>query len=1154
MDLVFQYLPYVVGAAVLVFAYQKLAASLKIRVPQLTLDDLARRILGPGYATKKIASQAAREKKKGNYLQAGKLLEDAEMLQQAVDTYLEGNETMAAAFLLERMGKLDRAAEKFLEAGDYKKAAEVYANSGKPAKAAALYEQKGNNLEAARLYAKAASWDKAADLYVKSGYPLKAAEAFEKKGDFLKAAESYEKHFMENVTFSTTYSGAPPSAEQKNALLSGRLFIKAGAPQRAREIYLRGSFFKEAASVCLTLGEFARAAEYFLRAEDLKSAADAYEKGGDSVKAANYRGEVAFKAGQLAEAAALFQRGQDYQRAAELFEQIGMLKEAAGAYEEASSFSAAASVYMRAGEKARAASCYERGGEYETAAKLYEEVGSGAKAAELYEKAGLTFKSGESAARAGQGPKAIALLQRVPPGDENYAAATELLAELFLKAGMHGLAVERLQKALEGKPVAASNLNLYYWLGLAQEAGKNRDAALAIYKKVLAEDFEYRDVARRAKALESAPVAAPPAAPRSSDAPARALAPGAVTAQMLHERGVSTLQICPVCARCYDHTVGACADDSARLKTPRVVPYVLLERYRLVRVLGEGGMGMVFEAHDQRLDRSVAIKIVRPEDVGNPAALSRLEREARLVAKLKHPGVIGIYDSGELLDGSAFLVMELLEGRDLAGVIAAYGRGRPSQVASLLRQAGSALTAAHKLGVIHRDIKPQNIFLVNGEYGFQVKMLDFGIAKSLSVDAAVTQSGMIVGTPAYMSPEQVRNAPLDARSDLYSLAVVGFEALTGSRAVRDGDLASLLMSVLNEPAPRVSSRLPKAPKEIEDAFAWAFAKDPNARPRDVETWVSSVADLLECYSVSVEGWPDPLPAPGATRAALAKAIHDRSTTVEPRPERPAAPPAAARPTAAPATPAAATPAAAMPAAGAKPPRFVRGEEIGRGPLGIVHRGQDQSDSRSVAMRFLPREALSPDGSLQALVADLKAAASLSHPNVVRVLGLVELGGQRCVLSELVQGKSLAAVLKPGQKMSVPTVQGVARFLAQALAAIHARGLVHGSIRPSNVMSAGGVVKLADLGLGRLFQKLVPADQYRAPENRLDAAGDVYAFGAVLYELLTGTVPRPGPSQPIAGVPEPLDRIVRRCLDPRPEARFARGEEIAQQLGAGARQA
>jgi tetratricopeptide (TPR) repeat protein len=344
-------------------------------------------------------------------------------------------------------------------------------------------------------------WDKAADLYVKSGYPLRAAEAYEKQGEFVKAAEAHEKHFQENVSFATTYSSTAPSADQKSALFAGRLYEKAGKLDRAFQAYSKGGYFKEAAGTLEKLGQFKKAGELYMRAEDSESAARVFEQGGDPVQAALLRGEVAFKADRRGEAAAHFVKGHDFLRAAELFESVDNLAEAASAFEAGESWAAAGGVYMRAGLKDRAAAAYEKGGELETAAKLYEEAGHEAKAAELYGRAGLTFKSGEAAARAGERDKAIGLLQRVGPSDENYRPATELLARLFIESRMPALAIERVQKLIAGQPVAATNLDLYYWLGLAHEASGQAREALSIFEKIRAEDLGFRDVEKRATRL-----------------------------------------------------------------------------------------------------------------------------------------------------------------------------------------------------------------------------------------------------------------------------------------------------------------------------------------------------------------------------------------------------------------------------------------------------------------------------------------------------------------------------------------------------------------------------------------------------------------------------------------------------------------------------
>ena len=294
------------GLVLLFFVYQQVAPRLKIRVPGVGVssEGLLSTLLGSRFREAKKEREVGRLKKQGDFLAAGKALEDLGRPQEAAEAYLEGQEYWAAAATFERLGRAERAAELYLSAGDYKKAAQLFVNANKPAKAAALFGEKGNNLEAARLFGVAGQWDKAADLYMKSGYPLRAAEAFEKQGDFVKAAEAHEKHFMENVSFSTTYSQTAPSTDQKSALLAGRLFEKAGKLDRAFQAYNKGGYFKEAGGVLEKQGQFQKAGELYMRAEDSEAAARAYEKGGDAVNAALLRGEVAFKADRRAEAAA----------------------------------------------------------------------------------------------------------------------------------------------------------------------------------------------------------------------------------------------------------------------------------------------------------------------------------------------------------------------------------------------------------------------------------------------------------------------------------------------------------------------------------------------------------------------------------------------------------------------------------------------------------------------------------------------------------------------------------------------------------------------------------------------------------------------------------------------------------------------------------
>ena len=327
------------------------------------------------------------------------------------------------------------------------------------------------------------------------------------------------------------------------------------------------------------------------------------------------------------------------------------------------------------------------------------------------------------------------------------------------------------------------------------------------------------------------------------------------TLREMHEQGIATLRTCPRCGLCFDETTGSCPVDGAPLETPRPLPYELLGRYRFERLLGQGGMATVFSARDVRLARDVAIKLIRPEHFGDAELRARFEREARTIARITHPGVIALFDSGELPDGTAFLVMEKLRGHDLARYLLECGPGTPRQVASLARQAGAALAAAHAAGVVHRDVKPANLFLADEPPGFRVKVLDFGLAKSMAHEKGLTRTGMVVGTPEYMSPEQVSGEEVDARTDVYALGAVCYEALLGCRAIRGEDLGRILANVLDAVPEPASSILPGVPAEASDALAAALAKDHGSRPADVAAWAERLASALDRMPEGITpGW------------------------------------------------------------------------------------------------------------------------------------------------------------------------------------------------------------------------------------------------------------------------------------------------------------
>lgn len=339
------------------------------------------------------------------------------------------------------------------------------------------------------------------------------------------------------------------------------------------------------------------------------------------------------------------------------------------------------------------------------------------------------------------------------------------------------------------------------------------------------------------------------------------------TLEELHAKGIATLQVCTRCGCCYDHTAVVCLEEGGRLEVPRAMPYRFLGRYRLLRRIGLGGMGAVFSAEDESLGRRVAIKLIRPEFVSETSFRLRFEREAKAIARVVHPGVVTLYDSGSTEDGQLYLIMEHLAGLPVGMMLHQYGRANPVQVAQFLRQGARALQAAHEAGVIHRDLKPGNLFLVpQAEHGFQLKILDFGLAQSESFGATLTRTGAVIGTPQYMPSEQLLGGPIGPRTDLYAFAAVAYELLTRKPVVSEVEVGALLRGTLRVEAQPPSRYVPALPPEADSAFAAALALEPEDRPLNLLAWADDLALFLEGVAVP-GGWPEVVPVGEETKPA-----------------------------------------------------------------------------------------------------------------------------------------------------------------------------------------------------------------------------------------------------------------------------------------------
>lgn len=713
----------------------------------------------------------------GQYVKAGDLLSVAGEQYDAADAYVRGASYDRAAQIYEEMGLLPQAIQCFKRAKKYDQAARIYERMERPRDAAAEYFRAEEFGRAASLYAQTNDHRRAAENYERAGEFMKAAESFDAADEPLKAAHLFAQHLDERVSDEENGLQEMGEEERERARRAAELFREAGKIRRASEIFLAAGYPEEAAESLRITGDFAEAADLLMAADQPKLAARFLEEAGEAKEAARTRAEAALEGGDVEVAAREFDEAGESERAAELFVEAGNSEAAAELYEALNEHKRAMELYLDVPRYAHAARCAERVGFEARAAEYYREAGDIDGELRVLKAGGDYFRAGRLEYEHRMYEDALKTLACIDSRDANYARSQELQGDIYRSQGRAEKAYSKYRAVMGNRDAEPSTLPLLYKMGRALEDEPDLAGALDCYNQVVEIDEHFEDAALRVKAIR------------------KRMRRGTLTGR-----------------KTTGSFLGVDADGEE-----------MAQRYEILEEIARGGMGIVYKARDTVLGRTVAYKILGANLRDNETAVKYFLREARAAAALSHPNIVTIYDAGEQ-DGEYYMAMEYVEGTTLKSLIRSTGALPDSKVRYVLENCCRALDYAHTKGVIHRDITSGNVMTTRDR---ALKVMDFGLAKFLKeYQNNHTQQ---VGTPFYMSPEQIIGKDIDFRSDLYSLGCTIFECATGTVPFFKGDLS--YHHIHTEP-PRPRSINPGITEELEAIILCLLEKDPADRYQD----------------------------------------------------------------------------------------------------------------------------------------------------------------------------------------------------------------------------------------------------------------------------------------------------------------------------------
>ncbi|MDF3065576.1 MAG: Protein kinase [Polyangiaceae bacterium] len=556
--------------------------------------------------------------------------------------------------------------------------------------------------------------------------------------------------------------------------------------------------------------------------------------------------------------------------------------------------------------------------------------------------------------------------------------------------------------------------------------------------------------------------------------------------------------------------------DSAEERAQALVGKTLGEGYRLEALIGQGAMGAVYRALSPT-GTEVALKTLSAEVMG-PQTTQRFLRESELVRGIKHPHVVRTLDSGaDRVTGLLFLVMPLLKGRDLDRVIEELGALEPETAVRIALQAARGLGAAHRIGIIHRDVKPGNLILDEEEDEIIVRVCDFGIAKRIGGESELTATGSQLGTPDYVSPEQLKSSKhVDERTDVWSLGATLYQMLCGAAPYSHIDAVfDVITAIMTEDPPSLQDRAPWVEAPLALIVHKALQRDPNQRWATLE----DMADALRLFSGG-----DELLNP----AKIAAASNDRKRTTAERADLRQAPAATSLP------PAPLTEMDELGLIGQKlDGRYLVQRLIGKGGMGNVYEVEANGGEKLAAKVVSAGVHGASPSTLQRFAREAKASSAINSLNVVRTVdaGCDDRLGFPYIIMELLQGVDLSSVMKQQGAIAPEVAVRLVVQAARGVAAAHARGVVHRDIKPANLFlqeaakSSEITVKVCDFGVAKRVAGMgvssgashysltrsggmLGSPMYMSPEQARNAKHvnertDVWSLSVVLWELLSG---------------------------------------------------